>query len=390
MPVLPETIMGAAALGAGASFFGRRYLNGRLSGQEDRFMALYGRDDWDSCNMDTYYTFDPEKDAHVKRVFRERVQALIDRADPAASLFHETAEMTARGIELKIEENVRFDDLCTDKRRGLRFDLSRPGEIRAVWNHVQTDGVGLWDGLREAFDPSPPLVHFADARTPPPFVPEVLALPVAARRLAWRGSLTRDVTDETTKLVHSWPADEIRAAKDDWGANFNLVSAAALAGHVFERHPEKRRITMGILVFFPFVSGRNRYGVLQVRVARGSVREITRQLERQTRFPLLRWGASAIQTFALSQLPERVFEPVMRYYRKQIDVLISNLPVGTTPALIDGVPIRISCHPWELAAPYYLLLVGTRDQLVLSVSSRFEEADDFMATPGLEVSGVGV
>jgi hypothetical protein len=334
--------------------------------------------------MDVYYSFDPRHDAHVKRVFRERVQGLIEQADPQESLFHEVGDVRDDGIDLAIEEDVDFDDLCADKRNGMRFEMDVPGEIRVVWNHVQTDGVGLWDSLRGAFDPSPPLVEYGNERVPPPFFPELLSLPVLARRLFWRGSLAKRVETRGTTLVHSWPADEIRDAKNRWGTNFNLVSAAALVRHVFDRHPDRRHLTVGMLVFFPFIRGRNRYGVLQAKVKRGSVETIARDLERQVRWPIVRWGVAATQIFLLSQLPERAFEPVMRYYRRQIDVLISNLPVGTTPAQIDGVPIRISSHPWDLSAPYYLLLVGTRDELVLSVSSRFEETDDFMAHPRLD------
>lgn len=373
----------AALLLAGVLWLLWRYQRDRFSGQEDRFMALYSREDWDACNMDILFEFDPAVDAAVKAAFRSRLQALIEAVDPASSLLHEVGEVSAAGIQLRSDPDVDATALCSGRRQGLHFDLSVPGVIRVIWNHVQTDGVGLWETLRGAFDPSPPLVAYDGARVPPPLLPEVLALPLLMRRLAWRGTLADQVGPEATRRVQSWPAEEIRTARARWDANFNLVSAAALLKHVFDRHPQTATLCVGILVFFPFIRGRNRYGVLQAKLRRGDIESLVRQLQAQTRFPLLRWGVVATQQFLLGQLPERAFEPVMRHYRRQIDVLISNLPVGTTPACIEGHRIRISCHPWELATPYYLLLVGTRDELTLSVSSRFTEAEDFMATPGL-------
>ncbi len=373
--------LSAAAATGGSALVARDYLRRRLVGQEDRFMALFSRDDWDACNMDIVFQFDAGSDDHVKRVFRERLVRLIEAADPETSLLHEVGRLDGPGLDLRRVPFVDLDDLCLPQRHGVRLEWDAPGEIRIVWNHVQTDGVGLWETFRPAFDPSPPLVTYDDAPTPPPFLPELMAIPATTRRLLWRGRLNRLCGDEQSTLVHIWPTEPIRALRQELKANFNLVSAALMLEQIFERHPEVPYLVTGIIVFFPFLEGRNRYGVLTTKVQRAPVDDMVRQIESQVRFPMLRWGTASTQTYTLARLPELIFEPVMRYYRRQVDVLISNLPVGTTPALIDGVPITISCHPWELSAPYYLLAVGTRDTLHMSINSRFDQAADFMRGP---------
>ncbi len=371
----------AAAAAGGGTWVARDYLRRRLTGQEDRFMALFCQEDWDACNMDIVFHFDPEDDAHVKTVFRERLAKLVADANPATSLFHEVARPGRRGFELWRQEAVDLEDLEEPGRLGLRLVWNEPGRVRITWNHVQTDGVGLWDSFRSAFDPSPPLVGYRDMPTPPPFLPELLALPATLRRLTWRGVLEQRCQGAETRQVQLWPTAPIREQRHALGANFNLVSAAWMLERIFARHPDVPYLCTGLIVFFPFLAGRNRYGVLSAKVERDSVPGIVRQLERQSRFPLLRWGTVSTQTYTLGRLPELLFEPVMHYYRRQVDVLISNLPVGTTPALIDGFPVTISCHPWQLGAPYYVLAVGTRDLLHLSINSRFEEHDDFFAPP---------
>ena len=43
------------------------YRKRRFSSPEDRYMELYGKDEWSSNDMDMYVRFDPEKDEHVKK-----------------------------------------------------------------------------------------------------------------------------------------------------------------------------------------------------------------------------------------------------------------------------------------------------------------------------------
>ena len=360
----------------------RSYLRTRFSGHEDRFMELYGAEDWDSCNMEIVFHFDAEggRDREVKRLFRERLERVIEKADPETSLFYETGMATHRGVRLVRHQQVDVEVLSSPNRQGLHFIWDEPGRIRVVWNHVQCDGVGIWDTLREIFDPSPPLVQYRDMPKPPPFLPEIAGLPATLRRIAWRGSLD-ERCDGRTQLVHIWPTAAIRERKNRLGLNFNVVSAALMLDHIFDRHPDLEVLCAGMLVFFDFLQARNRYGVLPLRVRRASVDEMARQIARQTRFPMVRWGAASLQSWILSRLPQRSFEPVMRYLRRQIDVVISNLPVGTTPAMLGGTPITISCHPWQQSAPYYVLAVGTSDTLHMSVNSRFDEDPSFMATP---------
>ncbi|MDJ0787619.1 MAG: hypothetical protein QNK05_12490 [Myxococcota bacterium] len=370
--------LSAAAATLGGSLAARDYLRRRLTGQEDRFMALYGKDDWDACNMDMAFHFAKADDAFVKQTFRSRLEAHIAESDVAHRLFFEEARDDDAGFFLSGSSDL--DALLPD-RRGVRLILDEPGRIRVVWNHAQTDGVGLWEALRPTFDPSPPLVTYDDLPTPPAFLPELAGLPATFRRMSFRGNLRARCDESETRLIHEWPTAPIRVLKDELGANFNLVSAAAILEQVFERHPDLPYLVSGLLVFFPFLDARNRYGVITARIRRGPIPSIVRQLEMQSKRPMLRWGTVATQSYALSKLPEWAFQPTMEYFRRQVDVLISNLPVGSTPALMDGVPISISCHPFEMATPYYLLLVGTRDKLDVSVSSRFEEKPDFLSAP---------
>ena len=68
---------------------------------------------------------------------------------------------------------------------------------------------------------------------------------------------------------------------------------------------------------------------------------------------------------------------------KAIDVLISNVPVGTLPIAIDEQDVQISCHARGLSVPYYFLLMGTRQAIHLSYTSRYKQEKDFMRTPNL-------
>lgn len=371
----------AAAAAGGSTLLARDYLRRRLTGQEDRFMALCCRDDWNAGNMEVVFRFAPGRDAPLKRVFRRRLATLVAKADPATSLFHEHGEILDGRVVLHRDPEVDLDTLSQPDRQGVRLVWDVPGEIRIVWNHVQADGVAIWDSFRGAFDPSPPLLDFRSVPTPPPFLPELLGALPAMRRLLWRGALSDRCGDHHASLVQRWPTAPIRALKDELGLDFNLVSAALCVRHVLDRHPEVDALCVGLIVFLPFLRSRNRYGVVGVRVRRDGLAGLARQIRRQTRFPSVRWGASSLQSYGLGCLPDAAFAPAAVHLRRQIDVLISNLPVGSTPALVDGIPVTLSLRSWQPGAPYYFLLAGTRDGIDLSINTRFEQDPGFMAEP---------
>ena len=101
------------------------------------------------------------------------------------------------------------------------------------------------------------------------------------------------------------------------------------------------------------------------------------------RLPLVMWGNTATQAYAMERVPDAMFLRLMRYYRKQIDVLISNVPVGQKRISIDHVPVEVYCHTRGLSLPYYFLLMGTRDDIHCSYSSLFSQKEDFFKVPPL-------
>ncbi|MFT4977662.1 MAG: hypothetical protein ACI8S6_003569, partial [Myxococcota bacterium] len=364
----------------GGLLIARDYLQHRLTNTEDRYMALYGQEEWSASNMDLTLHADPTEDEALKSAFRERLGAYLLSGDEGAKLLRERTDPHARTLSFVEDRGVGVDELM-QPRQGVYFDLSRPGQIRAVWNHMQTDGVGMWNTLRPLFDENPPIVPFKDVPTPPPFLPELLALPRVARRLAWRGRLRREAegTAPLTRGLVCWDTAPIRAMKEQTGAPFNLLTSALAVRAVFQRHPEKDRLNVGLTAYFPFMKGRNRYSVFLCRVRRAEVDGIVRQLHRQVRSPMLNWGASSAQAYALGRVPDKLFSEIVGYYRRQIDVLISSLPVGQKPVTLAGMRTLISCHPWELTLPYYFLLVGTRQELNVSYTSRFPQDDGFLS-----------
>ena len=72
------------------------------------------------------------------------------------------------------------------------------------------------------------------------------------------------------------------------------------------------------------------------------------------------------------------FLKLVDYFRTQIDVLISNLPVGQKIPSVGDVPVEISCYPQELSVNYYFLLLGTREEIHISYTSKFEEKESFL------------
>lgn len=375
----PLTLATVTALSSGGVLAARHYLRHRLESPEDRYMALYGADAWEGSNMDLVLHFTQEHDDRVKEHFCRALLARTAARAPGTAVLRE--EAAPGSVELKPLASLDLARLSTP-RRGIWLDLARPGRIRVVWNHMQTDGVGVWKALQPLFDPNPPLLEFDGLKKPPPFLPELLALPRVARRLVWKGRLGPQVEPSLARGFVKWSAAPLRAEKRRLGLPFNLLTTAACVRAVFDRHPGADRLNVGVTVYFPFLRARNRYGVLTARVQRAGLEGIARQLRKQVRFPMVSWGVSATQSYALNRVPDDVFVRVMGYFRKQIDVLVSNLPVGTEPIRMAGTDVDVSCHPWELTLPYYFLLMGTKADLHVSWTSRFAEDDSFAQWPG--------
>jgi len=355
------------------------YKKRRFSSPEDRYMVLYGRDEWASNDMDMYIRFREEDDAHIKAVWCKRVEDELKKPD---SLLHETAVFHDKKISYA-------RNLCTladllSPRQGIYFDISQKGIIHIIWNHMQLDGVGLWYAIRTLFDENPPLIPYRDVKPPPPVLPEILSLPKVAGQAMKRGVLYKAVSD-TLHTGHAiWDATEIRKLKEDLQAPFNLLTSAIVAYRIFARHPKVEKLNVGLTVFFPFLKARNRYGVLIVRVKRGSIAEIVAHLQKKIPKPLVMWGNTAAQAYAMERVPESMFLQLMKYYRKQIDVLISNVPVGSNPISIGENSVGVFCHTRGLSLPYYFLLMGTRNDIHCSYSTLFPQDDDFFHHPNLD------
>ncbi len=342
-------------------------------------MALYGKEEWASSNMDLSVHVDPgQKSAFVER-FLDRLDQSLREGSTAMQLYREEADLSGTQLTFHERPDIRAADLL-QPRRGVYFDLDRPEGFRIVWNHMQTDGVGMWNALRPLFDPNPALIPYRDVPLPPPGLPELLALPTLALRMVWRGHLRRALppTKDLTKGMIRWDASKVRALRDEVNGSFNLVTSGLAVSEVFRRHRDRNELTVGLTAYFPFLKGRNKYGVLLCKVKRGDLRSVVGQLTKQTRHQILNWGRSSAQSLALRQLPDDAFSTVVNYYRRQIDVLVSNLPVGQKPITLADIPAAISCHPWELTLPYYFLLVGTRQELHASFTSRFRQDPGFL------------
>ena len=77
---------------------------------------------------------------------------------------------------------------------------------------------------------------------------------------------------------------------------------------------------------------------------------------------------------------------LMQYFRKQIDVLIANVPVGQVPVTVGEKLVQVSCHTRELSLPYYVLLMGTRGEVHTSMTTRYKQDEHarMMELPDLE------
>ncbi|MEM6730126.1 MAG: hypothetical protein AAF658_01145 [Myxococcota bacterium] len=368
----PLLIPSIAMLSGGGILAARDYMKRRLRSSEDRYMAMYGKTEWHASNMDLSIHFAPEHDARIKGAFFRRLDHGMTHDPDTFRLLREEADISGHKLAFREHRMLRAQNL-TEPRMGVYFDVATQGRIRVIWSHMQTDGVGMWSTLRTLFDENPPLVPYRDVPIPPPLLPELLAIPSTARRLAWRGKLRKSLesSDSLNRGLVLWDAGVIRSLNSELGGgSFNILASALAVAEVFHWHPERKKLTVGLTAYFPFLEGRNKYGVILCKVRAGSLRSIVRQIQKQTKNRLVGWGTSAAQSYALGRMPDKAFIKLISYYRRQIDVLVSSLPVGQKPITIEDTPTLISCHPFQLTLPYYFLLVGTRSELHVSYTSR--------------------
>lgn len=372
MPTLLLPSLGMLGMGLALYDYKRK----RFSSPEDRYMQLYAKDEWTDNDMDMRLHFSPAADQVVKSEFLRRLSTHLQ---DLGSGLHEVAEIQDDEVHFHYEQATV--EALLQPRQGIHFDLSITGQIHVIWNHMQLDGVALWRILRTLFDDNPPLLPFKPTKTPPPIFPELLSTPQIAKQLLTRGVLHKGMEDGVHTGFQMWDTEEIRLLKEELNLPFNLLSSALVAQQCFERHPKAQKLNLGLTVYFPFLKARNRYGVILLKVKRGDLANICRQMTKKIPSPLKVWGSTAVQSYAMTRVPDGLFLRMMKYYRKQIDVLISNVPVGTLPISIDEQNVQISCHARGLSVPYYFLLMGTRQHIHLSYTTRYSQDNDFVQSP---------
>lgn len=332
-------------------------------------MELYGSKNWDSSNMFLEVWYEPDQHDVVTGKFLERLRTFLKT--PEARLLREER---IPGPTFGFQDNLslKLEDLLFP-RQGVYFDLHLAGRIQVIWNHMQMDGVGLWRTVRTLFDENPPLLPFKEShKAPPRIIPEIIGLPSLVRRMAWRGKLRKEApgSEKPVRQVFRWDAQEIRSQREALGRPaFNILSSAMCVRQVFDWYPARSRMNVGLTAYFPFLRSRNKYAVILCKVRNRPLGEICKALTEQTKNKGRAWGQVALQTGALNRVPEKIFDRVTSYYRRQVDVLISSLPVGRNAISIGDVPVQVVCFPQELTIPYYFLMVGTRKFLDVSVTS---------------------
>lgn len=368
--MIPELILlSSLATLTGGALATRDYLARRFEGPEDRYMALYGATQWDASNMTLSLRFDPRDGAEIEAALLSRLSTLLRGARD--TLFHETAAPGTDELTFCTTPEARIEELLSP-RRGVYLDLCAPDQIDVIWNHMQTDGVGMWAALKPLFDENPTLTTYREVPRPPPLLPELLSLPRVLRQARRSGQLVRGDVKSLTRAFDVLDATRVKQLKDKLRAPFNLTSSALAIDAVFRQRADASALMVALTVYYPFIEGRNRYGVLPVKIRRGGVSSIVAQLERQCRRPLLAWGASSTLAYVMGRVPDATFTALMGKVRGKFDVMISNLPVGANPIELAGRRVQVSCHPWELTIPYYFLIVGTRHELHVSSTSHYE------------------
>lgn len=355
------------------------YKTSRRCGFEDRYMATYSVDDWDSSNMQLSLMFPEEEDATIKARVLERLEKLLQEKDPAKSLYHEVAVVDGNRLKFSFNPDVTVEELL-QKRRGIYFEMDTPGTIQVTWSHAQADGLRMWREVRPLFDPNPHVLAFDDVKYPPPVVPELLSLPTTLKSMTYDSHL-RPLVKPDAKLqrrFHTWSTKPIKHLKNKLKGSFNLVSTSLLLEELFQRHQETEKLTVGLTVAFTFLEAKNQYGVFTLQVKRGNFLEIYKQVTRQIVHPMMIWGNFSNQSLALSMMSDKTFTKVLDIFRGRIDVLVSNLPVGKFEAEINETNINIGVHTDTLSVPYYFLLLGTASQIHLSCTSSFEHNETFL------------
>jgi hypothetical protein len=356
----------------------RRYLKIRKGGFEDRFMALYAKEDWDASNMDLVLTFPKERDEAIKALFLQRLADYLENKEPETSLFHEVADTSGERLAFHHDQTIQVEDLLTH-RKGIWFVMDKVGEIKVVWSHIQADGLRIWREIRPLFDPNPHILPFSDMKPPLPVVPELLSLPTTIRSMGFQSHLTPQLQGKPERSLNIWSTAPIKAIKNKLKGSFNLVSTSMLLEELFHHHRETDKLTVGLTVAFPFLEAKNKYGVYTLEVKRGNFEQIYQQVVRQVKSPMTIWGNFSNQSLALSMLSDKSFLDVLSRYRGKIDVLVSNLPVGAYDIEMGEAPVQIACHTDELTIPYYFLLLGTKSHIHLSCTTKFPIADEFLA-----------
>jgi hypothetical protein len=323
-------------------------------------------------------SFDLNKDKDVKTLFQKRLVDCLNQTNPNGSLLHEKSKFNSKKIDF-------YYDACTTlqefrfPRKGIYLDGDNPGSLSIIWNHIQSDGIRLWKALKPLFDNNSSILDFHKPKMPPAFWPELLSIPTTIKRLFFRYNLSPPMSGRLHYGYKMWDTKPIKRIKGKKKVPTNVIVAALILHELFQQHAEISRLTVGLTVAFTFLNAKNQYGLITLKVRRSDFEGICNQIHRQILDPIRSWGTFSTQSYLLSFFPDWLFKKVMSYFRRQVDVLISSLPLGRKSAEINGVPIAMSCHPKELTIPYYFLLMSTGPKIHMSYTNKFEVDGDFMS-----------
>ncbi|MEM7675857.1 MAG: hypothetical protein AAF449_07630, partial [Myxococcota bacterium] len=125
----PLLLPSIAMLSGGGLLAARDYLRRRLEGTEDRYMALYGKNEWEASNMDLTIHAPPAKFEDLKAAVTRRLDQYIQSDNPKSSLLFEEADLNAKKLEFGRRPTLTVQDLL-EPRRGVYFDMEKKGRIR--------------------------------------------------------------------------------------------------------------------------------------------------------------------------------------------------------------------------------------------------------------------
>ena len=174
---MPSLLIPALTALSGGLLF-RDYKRRRLQSPEDRYMALYGHEDWGSNNMDIRVHFDPALDEEVKASWQRRLETRLPLED---SILSEIAEV--EGDELVFHKvSTTVQDLLSP-RQGIWFDMSQPWSHSHYLEPLTSRWCGTVErGCGRCTMKTPPLIPFRSVSAPPPIVPELMGIPQMAKR----------------------------------------------------------------------------------------------------------------------------------------------------------------------------------------------------------------